>query len=633
MKGFNIYCFLIFITLVIPLLLQGQTDTLYIEPIEITAQKIRTQPIGGQEKHWTATGLDNGASNIAELLEREGMVFIKSYGLNSLATSSIRGGSAGHTLVLWNGLPIQSPMLGLLDLSLLPLQSVEEVTLHKGGSSALWGSGAISGVIGLNNQPDFSNQLSLGLRSEAGSFGEWSQNVQISFGNSHFQSTSKISHHRANNDFYYFVAEGFPDRQQTNAHFSQQNFFQDFYWNFKKNQKIAAHFWLQYSDREIPPTNTQTRSQARQKDWSNRFTLDWQQVGKHAIFQAKAGFFDEKMEYFDEAIGLESPSEFSTLFGELDGQWSWKNQHKIYIGATQSYTKAKSSGYQNPPKEFKSALFASYLINRSKWQLQASLRQEFIDGTFAPLVPVLGFNYQLHPNVQLKTKVSKNYRLPTLNDRYWMPGGNENLAAESGWSEEVTVFSNFKIKHTRFNISITAFNRNIDNWILWSLQEGQSFWSANNITAVWSRGLEPRLSYFFKKKNWNVTIKTGYDFIRSTNQVALTNPRIAKGAQLIYTPKHQAFVSCSIGWKSLNAIYQHRYTGTSKGINDVLTDYQVANLRLEYTKTFGQYGGSIFFNINNIWNTNYLVIERRPMPGSHYQIGFNFLFKKYKIQP
>jgi outer membrane cobalamin receptor len=630
MKVSKIFSLLILITLIIPQFLQGQADTLvYIETIEVTASKIREQTIGGQSTTWDSKTLNTtSGDNLAEMLESEGGVFIKSYGLNSLATSSIRGGSAGHTLVLWNGLPIQSPMLGLVDLSLLPLNSAEQITFQKGGSTALWGSGAIGGVIGLNNQADFNNKLTLGTQVKIGSFGELSTQLNFGFGNHWFQSSTKLSMHQADNDFYYSVGDGLPKRQQTNAHFHQKNLLQDFYFNFKNNQKLVVHYWLQYADRGIPPTNSQNNSEAHQDDRSSRLVIDWQLFRKASLLQAKAGYFEERQIYYDDAINLEANNNFTTLFAELEGQWLWNNRHRIYLGSTQSYTQAKSASYINPPKEYKTALFASYQFDRSNWQLQSSFRQELVDGKFIPLVPVIGMNYRLNKNLQLKGKISKNYRLPTLNDRYWNPGGNENLLPESGWSEEVTMQTRLGYGRSDFEFSVTGFNRKISNWILWSKKENQTFWSANNIAEVWSRGLEQRFSYSFKKENFRLKFLIAYDYIRSTNQIALTSPRLDKGSQLIYTPVHQGFAKLSLSWQQWRFSYQHHFTGASQGINDELPAYQFANARLQFDLDRNNYSGNLFFNINNIWNSEYLVIERRPMPGVHFQLGFNFLFSK-----
>ena len=145
------------------------------------------------------------AQNLGELLNTESGTFIKTYGSGSLATSSIRGGSAGHTLVLWNGFSLQSPVLGLLDLSLLPLSSAEEISLQKGGNSALWGSGAIGGVIALNNKSDFNNKIFTNIKSTFGSFGNFNQEVKFGFGNSRVQSVTKLIHQQGENDFKYFT--------------------------------------------------------------------------------------------------------------------------------------------------------------------------------------------------------------------------------------------------------------------------------------------------------------------------------------------------------------------------------------------------------------------------------------------
>jgi len=59
-------------------------------------------------------------NDIGELLASYTPVFVKSYGKGSLSTVSFRGTGASHTKVLWEGLNINSPMLGQTDFSLLP---------------------------------------------------------------------------------------------------------------------------------------------------------------------------------------------------------------------------------------------------------------------------------------------------------------------------------------------------------------------------------------------------------------------------------------------------------------------------------------------------------------------------------
>ncbi len=611
-------------------LLFGQADTLVTIPtIQVSADKIRKHHIGSQTSIWNQEAEPiSRLGNIANLLHAESGVFIKSYGLNSLGTSSIRGGSAGHTLTLWNGLPLQSPMLGLLDLSLLPLQGAEQISLQRGGNTALWGSGAIGGILSLDNRPNYTSKTSIRLESLIGSFGEFSQKVHLGFGGKKIQSKTKYFFHKAENDFPYSIAAGFPKQKQSNAAFVQHNFLQDFYWTLKNNQRLAVHFWKQYSDREIPPLTTQNSSKAKQNDQANRLMLKWQKIGRQAIFESKIGLFNEDQTYTDEIIGLESQNIFTTLFAEVDGQWVFKKDQYLYGGLTHSFTRAEADAYPSIIKEHKTSIFASYRIDRNQWQLQTSLRQELIDKNFVPIIPALGFNYQVNNFLSFNTKISRNYRLPTLNDRYWNPGGNRDLLPEEGWSQEATILTHTNLKTANLGFSITGFNRNIDNWILWSRKDGQAFWSANNITKVWSRGLEHRLTYQVKKRNILFDLNLGYDYILSTNQIALERPNIPKGAQLFYTPKHKAFSKLKFGWSKFQAIYTHQINGATLGINENVAASHVGNLRLNYQMNHQQINGTIFININNIWGADYFIIERRPMPGTHFQTGINLTFNK-----
>ncbi|MEM6380998.1 MAG: Plug domain-containing protein, partial [Bacteroidota bacterium] len=209
---------------------QAPVDSTQIIPtIEVKAKKTRTGIVGSTVTRWESPQLSNtAATNIATLLQTEAGVFIKSYGLGSLATSSVRGGSAGHTLVLWNGIPIHSPMLGLLDLSLLSINAIDAVQFQKGGNGALWGSGAIGGVLSMDNEVDFSDKMNLSVRSLFGAFGISQQDLNIGLGNTKFQSKTRFSYRRADNDFTYRLRPQLPKQKQTNAALENYNFLQEF---------------------------------------------------------------------------------------------------------------------------------------------------------------------------------------------------------------------------------------------------------------------------------------------------------------------------------------------------------------------------------------------------------------------
>jgi len=400
-----------------------------------------------------------------------------------------------------------------------------------------------------------------------------------------------------------------------------QNFLQDFYFKIKPNQILSTHFWLQQSKRQIPPTTVQVRSEARQNDAATRIILDWKNIQNRYLLNTKVGFFKEKLDYFDEQIGLEAPSGFSTFLFDFELDFFINNQHKIAFGTTHNLTKAKANNYIENPTEYRAALFANYIFDINKWNGKIAIRQEMVDGVFVPITPLVGIERNIGKHFLAKAKVSRNYRLPTLNDRFWTPGGNIDLLAENGWSEEATLAFQKQQKKWKIDISTTAFNRNMNNWIMWIPLDNQGFWSANNVAKVWSRGLENRLKFEQSINAFQYQISIGYNWVRSTNEIAIERPAIPKNQQLYYTPEHQLFGNLKLKYKDFNVTYFHQFTGETIGIGENLPSYDIGNLQIGYALKMDDFNGQILLNIQNIWNTEYFIVERRPMAGRIFGVS------------
>ena len=72
---------------------------------------------------------------------------------------------------------------------------------------------------------------------------------------------------------------------------------------------------------------------------------------------------------------------------------------------------------------------------------------------------------QLFKPLKLKVNAAKVYRLPTLNDLYWSPGGNPNLKPEEGFTYEGSFELKIPYHHFLLETEMTYFNKNITNWI------------------------------------------------------------------------------------------------------------------------------------------------------------------------
>jgi vitamin B12 transporter len=632
LKFFKIVLFLSFFWNVNPSVFgQGLPDTsVTMTVIEVSATAIRHESKGFSAISWSEEErIKLNAQNIAELLSNESGSYIKSYGSGSIATSSVRGGSSGHTLVTWNGLPLNSPMLAQLDLSLLPLFAAESVRFTPGSNTALWGSGAVGGIIDLQNTADFSKKFFVKNKSGIGSFGRFLQQNKILAGNKKFQSITRLSLERAENDFFYNAGKGIPDKQQTNASFKQHFIMQELYWKINATHSFSLQYWGQNSNRNIPPTIVQTSSEARQNDEIHRILLDLKGTLKNAVWNIKSGYFYEKLHYQDDRILLKAGSQFSTFISELTTTWSQKKKHIILTGVTYSNTIAKADGYKNQvPQENKAALFVSWKYSSKKFITQSSLRQESLDNKLLPFIPSLTMEYFLRPQLIIRGKFNRNYRLPSINDRFWIPGGNPEIKPESGWSQELGIDYRLRNKNLIFQATVTTFHRIINNWILWSQKPGEFFFSADNIASVRSYGIEPRIDFSYTIRKSVVGFKAGYDYTKAVNLFDVARPYMPAGSQLIYTPVHQTNVTISFSRQSFSFFYHHQLVGKTKGINEDVGAFHIGNIRLLYRLNNKNLNVDFFTYVNNIWDADYVVVERRPMPGIHFLSGFQISINK-----
>ncbi len=214
------------------------------------------------------------------------------------------------------------------------------MTLQYGGNSASWGSGAIGGAVLLDNKTQFFNGLSTQVHLATGSFGWQHYAAAVRYGNGKFAGSTRLFFEKAENDFTFQIHPDLPEKKQEHAALQQQGVLQEFFWNIKPGQALALRAWLQNTDREIPPTLVQNRSEATQADEFLRTSLHWKRTGKTAVFQARAAFFSEKIDYRDELIGLESLTRFHTWMGEAEATWFWGKQFRLQSSLLQTHTRA-----------------------------------------------------------------------------------------------------------------------------------------------------------------------------------------------------------------------------------------------------------------------------------------------------
>ncbi len=574
------------------------------------------------------------SSNLADILLNESQIFIKSYGLGSLASSSFRGSGANHTSVLWNGFNLQSPMNGIIDLSLIPANFMNNVAIQYGGAGALWGTGAVGGSIHLSNFSENNKGLTVSTTSSFGSFSDKQQQVNAEFSKKRLISSLKVFNHDAKNDFPFINSAqyGKPQQKQTNAELKEYGFLQENYFTINNYQKINTRLWYQSNDRNIPPSMTQNISVSNQKDEFYRATAEWQRVKEKLTLLIRAAYFDEFLSFTDSLINIENKSRTKVFISEGETRFSISKYDLLNIGVNNTYSEAITKDYVENAHQNRTAVFASYKLHskNNNWDVVLSARQEFIENKTIPIAPSIGIKGKIFRHFYIKANAAKHYRIPTFNDLYWAQGGNPNLLPENGWSEEASLEHLYNLKKISWELSATAFNRNIDNWIIW-LPNNYGIWSPENILTVWSRGLEYKAKINFRKNKFNFQLSGLYNYILSTNEKASTANDASLDKQLIYVPIQNVQGSMTVVYRGTMINYTQIYTGYRYTLSDnskYLKPYSVANIQVSQTFLICTSKIKVFAQFNNLWNETYQVLAYRAMPLFNYQIGLSMLFNQ-----
>jgi vitamin B12 transporter len=567
------------------------------------------------------------------LLQMQSRAVIRQYGPGMLATSSIRGASANHTAVIWNGFNLQSATHGTFDLSLLPVEFIDEASVSPGTSSNIWGSGAVGGTINLSNKPHQKEGLGGSATSIMGSFGEYQQFGNLTYGTSRFRSSLKAFYKKADNDFTFnnLALEGRPKQSQKNNHIEQKGLLQENYLFLNKGSQLKLIAWLQATQRQIPPTMAQATSNARQADNFMRVSGEYSKKGNNGSLYVRQAYFFEDVTFKDEPAAIYSSTLLHTSITESEYSMVLPFKLSFNGGLNHTFAAAIADGYNDRVSTSRPAVFFALKKSGKKdnWLVTLSGRQELNDGKLSPFIPFAGAEVGITEKLLLKGNISRSFRLPTLNDLYWKPGGNASLLPETGWSQEAGLRYATALRKFELEAEATAYNRNMDNWIIW-LPDGQ-FWTPQNIMKVWSRGTETsfKTRYHYRKLRFQWDLMANYTL--STNEASKTANDASIGKQLIYMPMYNGNSNFSISYKSLIFIYSYSYTGyryLTTDHSEYLEPFSLSNIFFSKAFKAKKQDLNFFARINNLLNIQYQVMAFRPMPGRNFQIGLTLNLNK-----
>jgi len=613
---------------------------------------------------------ENIALSMADILTFNSSIFVKSYGRATLSTVAFRGTSPSHTQVTWNGMKINNPMLGMTDFSTIPSYFIDNATLLHGTSSVNETGGGLGGLVKLGTLPDAPDGIRLQYVQGIGSFKTFDEFARLTYGNEKLSSSTRVVYSSSPNDYKYvnrdkkvniydddhkIIGQYNPTERNRSGSFKDFHILQELYYTNLKGDRLGLNAWYIGSNRELPMLTTdygeETDFENRQREHTFRGILSWDHSRSKWRTGVKGGYIYSRMAYdYRREVGNDimasmtrSRSSVNTIYGQIDGDLTPSRQwfFTANLSAHQHFVKSKDKniilqdgdkaivGYDKGRLEVSASASA-------KWQpierigMSAVVRGELSGDKWAPLIPAFFVDGLISRkgNVMLKASVSRNYRFPTLNDLYFLPGGNPDLKNENGVSYDAG--ASFRIgKKDVFTLSGSAtwFDSYIDNWIIW-LPTTKGFFSPRNIRKVHAYGIEMKADLGLQPfKGWFLDLNGSYSWTPSVNEGEKMSPADRSvGKQLPYVPRNSASLTGRLSWQSWSFLYKwcwysERFTMSSNDftITGHLPQYFMSNVSLEKGLSFKALDLSLKLAVNNIFNEDYLSVLSRPMPGINFE--------------
>ncbi|MBQ3582283.1 MAG: TonB-dependent receptor [Alistipes sp.] len=612
---------------------------------------------------------ENVSLSMADVLAFNSSIFVKSYGRATLSTVAFRGTSPSHTQVTWNGMKINSPMLGMTDFSMIPSYFIDDASLLHGTSSVNETGGGLGGAVRLSTRPAQADGFGLQYVQGVGSFKTFDEFLRLTYGDDHWQLSTRAVYSSSPNDYKYrnrdkkeniyddemnIIGSYYPTERNRSGSYKDLHLLQEIYYNTGRGDRFGLNAWYINSNRELQMLTTDYGEASdfdnRQREHTFRGVLSWDHLRSDWKLAAKAGYIHTWMAYDyerDPGNGImqtmtRSRSRINTIYAQADGEYyldKWlftasvtAHQHMVESRdkniILQQGNKAVV-GYDTNRMELSSSLSAKWRPS-DRVGVSAVLREELFGDTFSPLIPALFVDGVISErgNIMAKASVSRNYRFPTLNDLYFLPGGNPDLKPERGWTYDVGL--SFAVgREGVYSLSGSAswFDSYVSDWILW-LPTTKGFFSPRNVKDVHAYGVELQSSLDVAlSPSVQLSLDGTYSWTPSRNEGEPMSPADKSvGKQLPYVPEHTATVTGRLTWRTWSLLYKwnyysERYTMSSNdlSLSGRLPTYYMNNITLEKGFSLPWADLSLKCAINNLFDEEYLSVLSRPMPGINYE--------------
>jgi outer membrane cobalamin receptor len=283
----------------------SSTRNYTLEEITVVSDKLGTKLTDVPTKTEIIDSKEIAAANgnrLPDILKNQSNIFIKSYGLiPALSTISINGLGAEHTLILVNGVKLNSFQNSHIDLSLIPKEYIDKIEIINNGVSSIYGSEAIGGVVNiiLKNREllEGNKTAKFGASISQGSFNTLGYSLNVYKEIEKFNIGVNFHKESSDGNYEYYFNEKIKERE--NAAYNLYDIGLRAQYLIDNENVIKLLSTYSDQDKEVPGIETGTTpapTKQIDRNWNNIITID-NKISENLLLKSNLNFQNNFMDY------------------------------------------------------------------------------------------------------------------------------------------------------------------------------------------------------------------------------------------------------------------------------------------------------------------------------------------------
>lgn len=473
-----------------------------------------------------------GTASVVELLRAvPGLEIVQGGGPGSNASVFLRGSSSSHTLVLVDGVRVNTSTSGAVDFADLRADQVERIEVLRGPQSSLYGSEAMGGVISIITRRA-SRGLGARVSGESGSLGlgRWRASAegsgqvldwQVSGGRERWDGLSVASERAGNREEDPY--ENTSGAALLGVRLGERGRLQAS-WRGQDATAALDGFTFGVGPTDDPNFEQTRRAQVVGLAFETQVTDRWRQLVRTGVYDERLRGRDPDTEYNRYDISNRN------VDVHVQSDLQLGPHHVLSVGASAERRDGEVEGGFDERADLRSVFASSQWTWGERGSVTAAVRHDdhsvFGGATTYRATGVLG----LGAGVRLHASGGTGFKAPTFNDLYYPYYGNPNLDAEEsrGWD------AGLAWEHPEGTVSadLTAFGSRYDDLIAFPWTS----FVAENIARAEARGWEA-----------TVGLRTGRALSWRASYTRTESEDLESGAPLPRRPRHRGSLGVTMG--------------------------------------------------------------------------------------